>query len=97
MTNTYDVGDKVTITGTFKQSGSETDPAAVHGHFKGPSDSAQTDYIYGTDAELTKSSTGVYTFDISIDEKGEWWYRMDDNDTNVATEGFFFVRDPQFT
>lgn len=91
--NKYDIGDKVTITGTFTDANdSAVDPAAVRGHYKKPGETTIT-YIYGTDAELTKDATGVYSFDISLDVAGTWYYRMDDNDANVATEGYFRVRE----
>lgn len=96
MANTYDVGDKVRITGTFQLNGADSDPSVVHAHYKDPSGS-QTDIVYLTDAQPVKSATGVYYFDISVDEAGTWWYRMDDNDTNVATEGYFHVRATNFT
>jgi hypothetical protein len=94
--NIYDKGDTVTITGTFRQNGVLGDPAAVHAHYKDPSGN-QEDLVYGVDAELTKSSTGIYTFDIALDEDGDWWYRMDDNDTNVGAEGRLNVRTSEFT
>lgn len=91
MANQYDVGDKPKITGTFKQDGVVGDPAAVVAKFKDPSGSTTT-YTYGTDAELVRASAGVYYFYIDIDEAGFWYYRMSDNDENVATEGYFVVR-----
>ncbi len=63
-------------TGTFTDSaGTATDPAAIFGQVKDPSGNI-TSYEYGVDAELVKSATGIYYFDVDVDEPGDWWYRF---------------------
>lgn len=88
--NEYPVGNVITITGTFTDQGTPADPVAVRAHFIDPS-GEQTDMEYGgtapADAELTKASTGVYAFDMLLDQYGKWYYRIDDNSENIAVEG----------
>jgi len=70
----YDVGDLIRITGTWTDAdGNVTDPNVIKGNTENPS---------GTTAQLTistgitKSSTGVYYFDMDLNEEGRWKYRL---------------------
>lgn len=55
-----DVGDVASITiTTTNAAGNAADPSALTVKVKAPG-AAAVSYVYGTDAELTKSSTGVY-------------------------------------
>jgi len=91
----YDVGDKVKITGSFTNNGAASDPAAVIAWYTSPGGTVTT-LTYGTDAGLTKVSTGVYSFYMAFNRSGRWYYRMDDNDQNVAAEGFLDVNTSRF-
>lgn len=72
--NVYDVGDLVTVSGEFTDVNDEpADPAGVSMAFRDPSGNATT-YVFGTDAEVVKDSTGNYHVDLSIDEAGDWFY-----------------------
>ena len=94
MANTYDIGDLIRITGTFVDvDGAEIDPTTVVAKFEDPSGN-ETSYTYGVDAELVKSDTGVYYFDIDIDEKGVWRYRQEGSgNVGAAAEGWFYARE----
>lgn len=73
--NQYDVGDLVRVTGVFKDAaGTAIDPATVAFKVKKP-DRSITTYLYGTDVQLIKESTGNYRVDISADVKGKYKYR----------------------
>lgn len=65
-TNTYDVGDVAVVTGTFRTTSTNAlvNPSAVTVKVTDPS--ANTTTGSGTNA-----STGIYTFDIDLDEAGE--------------------------
>lgn len=91
--NTYDIGDRVKITGTFTTGGVNADPATVRAHYKDPSGTVTT-YTYPDDAELVREAEGVYSFHIPVVREGMHYYRMDDGETGgyVATEGRFDVR-----
>ena len=95
MASVYDIGDKPKITGTFTNAGSAADPAVVVAKYQDPAGTTTT-LTYGTDAGLTKTSTGVYAFYISLNRSGRWYYRMTDNGVNVATEGYLVVRNSKF-
>ena len=95
MTNVYDVGDLVTLTGTFTSAlGVATDPTAIVLTIKPPSGSLITK-TYAL-AELTKASTGVYTYDYPITLEGEHWYRyVGTGAVTAAGETDFTVRTQQ--
>ena len=93
--NTYDVGDKITITGTFTNGSVVADPVTIRARYRLYSGSPTT-LIYGSGSSLTRSSTGVYVFDIYADAPGRWHYRMDDSGSSVATESYFQVQTTQF-
>lgn len=92
MANFYQVGDLVRVTGTFTTlAGAATDPTSVFFSFKTPSGTTTT-YTYGTDAQLVKSGVGIYYVDVSITEKGNWYYRFFSTGTGqTADEGYFSV------
>lgn len=62
------VGNVVTVRLTFASvaSGSLVDPTSVRAVVADPS-GAETVYVYGTDAELTRTSTGVYKLRVATD------------------------------
>lgn len=91
MTNTYDIGDRVKITGTFKENGELGDPAVIRGIYKNSSIGLITTLLY-SESEIVRESPGVYSFEIEITSGGYWYYRMDDGGENVASEGKFLVR-----
>lgn len=60
MTNAYDIADAQDLKVTFTDvNGDVADPTAVTFKMREP-DGTETNYTYGTDLELEKSSTGVY-------------------------------------
>lgn len=61
-----------TLTNTFKVNGNPTDPDTVSLVVTTPSQSSTT-YTYAA-AEITKSSTGVYTKNVQCSEAGEWTF-----------------------
>ena len=72
--NTYDVGDLVRITGTWTDAdGVNTDPTTVKGEYTDPSGNNTAVTVGGG---ITKSATGVYYYDIDVDEEGTWIYRF---------------------
>lgn len=73
MANVYDKGDLVRITGTFTVASVATDPTTITLKVKDPSGNVDT-YTYAL-SQVTKSSTGVYYKDISLDEAGYWYYQ----------------------
>lgn len=51
-------------------------------------------YAYGTDAEITKISTGNYNAEIVPDKGGRWFFRWESTGTGKATvrEGDFLIQ-----
>lgn len=94
--NYYDQGDLVRLTAAFTGSnGSAVDPGGLTFYIVGPNTTAT--YIYGTDAELVKDSTGNYHVDFSVPTTGStaagvYTYRFEaTGDNQAATEEKFVV------
>ena len=90
--NTYDVGDLVTVSGTFRNlAGNLETPATYECKVKDPSGNIAT-------SALTVSSTGVLTATVDADEEGTWYYRIAGlTGLQAAAEGTFIVRASQFS
>lgn len=65
--------DTAVATNTFAVGGTATDPDAVTVALTDPNGDTTT-YTYGTDGELTKSSTGVYVLTVAVPTDGVWQY-----------------------
>lgn len=98
--NVYDIGDQIKCAVAFlNESGVAADPTSVTGRFVNPSGGGDT-YVYGTDAELVKASTGNYYFYVPVPlnrlSRGVWAYRFESTDSAgaalVAEEEEFEVR-----
>jgi hypothetical protein len=80
----YYVGNLVRATGTFTNAaGTATDPSVVRCKYRDPSGNV-TSLLYGTDAALVKSATGIYYVDIDADELGVWNFRFYSTGTGQA-------------
>lgn len=89
MADRHVVGDTVRITNTFSVAGTPTDPTTVTLVVTDPSGNTEGTYTYGG-ATITKSSTGVYYKDLTVDEVGTWLYRWTGTGTvaDVAVDSF---------
>lgn len=99
--NYYQVGDAVdidTATPFTTKAGTPFDPTTVTFSVIDPA-GTQTDYVYGTDSEVTKNGTGDYTCSIDVDTPGTWLYRIfgDSTGNRGADEGYFIVRPSEFS
>jgi hypothetical protein len=93
--NTYDKGDLVRLTATFTVSSAVTDPTTITLKVQDPSGNEAT-YTYAL-AQVTKVSTGVYRYDLTIDEAGYWTWRWAGTGTVVAaSESYLLVRGSEF-
>ena len=90
----HDLGDLVRVSGEFRNSTNDlADPTAVNLSFRTPA-GVTTTYIYSTDAELVKDTTGKYHVDIDANESGVWYYRFFSTGTGQAAEERQFVVRP---
>lgn len=72
-----DIGDIYRVTISFvDENSAAADPTAVTFRFRKP-DGTRTAYVYVTDPEVVKSSTGVYYVDLSLDQAGVWTWRFE--------------------
>jgi hypothetical protein len=89
-------GATVALTIAFVNSdGDAVDPSTVKFHTMSP-DCQEKSYVYGTDAEISKQSTGHYTAAITPNLSGRWWYRWVGENPVVAVEGDFLVQASAF-
>ena len=88
-----DVGDRVRISTTVLNSaGTATDPTTLTFKIVTPA-GVTTTYVYGTDAELVKASTGNYYVDYTTPTYGRFPYRwVATGNVTQATEGTLVVR-----
>lgn len=95
--NSYTIGTQVRLSATFAIAGVATDPTAVTFKIRVPAGTITT-YVYGTDAQLVKSATGVYYVDHTTAAEGIHAWRMAGTGTVVAAEEQRFeVKDSRFT
>jgi hypothetical protein len=92
------VETELRLTAAFTDSdGTAIDPDTVTFSIFSPS-GGETAYVYGTDDEVQKASTGNYTADVVPDEAGRWHFRWKTTGTGtrIALEGDFIVRRSAF-
>ena len=93
--NTYDIGDNIRLKAIFSVSGVATDPSTITLKVKNAA-GVTTTYTYAL-AEITKSSTGIYYRDVSVDDDGMWYYRWEGTGTvETSEEHSFKVRSSEF-
>lgn len=63
-----EIGDDAACTATFTVSGVDTDPTTVTFTVRQEDEAAGTDYVYGSDSEVTRTGAGVYllTFPVTL-------------------------------
>lgn len=95
--NQYSKGDLVRCSASFADSaGAATNPTAVLFQVKTPAGTTTT-YVYGTDAQLVRPSTGNYYVDVDASQVGTYHYRFYSTGTGqAADEGSFRVKDSNF-
>lgn len=83
--NTYTEGELVKCTGTFTdEDGVAQDPTGVRFVQENPT-GASTEYVFGTDIEVVKDSTGVYHVNVdTTGHPGTWKYRFYGTGTGQA-------------
>ncbi len=82
---TRDIGDIVRATATFRNiAGVATDPTGVTFKLRKP-DGTTTTYVYPTDAQLVKDSTGNYHVDVTVTLAGFYEWRFEGTGTVTAS------------
>jgi uncharacterized protein YfaS (alpha-2-macroglobulin family) len=75
--NAYQVGNVVRCSGAFTTAaGAAVDPSTITFRARKP-DGTVTVYVYGTDAQLVKDSTGNYHVDLTANAAGRWAFRFE--------------------
>ena len=96
MANFYDVGQTVTLTGTFSDDEGYADPTTILLKVQDPA-GTETVYDYDDD-EIERSSEGIYTKDVNTDAPGRWFYRWEGTTNSVVAviEDYFVVKPSEF-
>jgi hypothetical protein len=91
VNKTYDIGDKVTLKATFKNTSCViADPTAVSIKIREP-DGSENSY------SPLKVDTGIYSYDLTFDAHGVWYYRwIGTGAVHTAGEGRIVVRKSDF-
>ncbi len=80
------IGQRFRLEVTFKSvSAVDTDPTVVNFYTRSPL-GVRVTYVYGTDAEVVKTATGIYHFDATPDKPGIWKYRFEGTGTVTAVD-----------
>lgn len=92
-TNILDVSDSKTLTVTFTDENDvATDPGVVRFKMREP-DGTVTNYLYGTDSQVVKDSTGVYHVVWSFDQYGRHFVKWNGSGTlDASVDDEFFAR-----
>jgi len=90
-TDSYDKGDKPRLTATFTDiTLALFDPTNVFLSVQDPSGKVYS-YSYAL-ADITRASTGVYTYDLLLDKSGKWDYRWYSTSDPLAESGSIIAR-----
>lgn len=93
--NSYVEGQGIRLTGQFRDDvGRLADPNGIYVRIRTP-DSVVVTYVYLTDSELVRLSTGVYYIDLDLEQDGCWAFAWGSTGALQAlTDGTFDVRAP---
>lgn len=80
------LGSTVTIYGTLLVNDVPTDPNTLRLEIIDPTSSV-TSYIYLSDPEIVRLSTGQFSFDLALTQRGTWSYRWYSNSSLTAFDG----------
>lgn len=84
--NVYTKGRLVRFSAVFRNAaGTAADPTGVTFKVRNPAGTLTT-YVYGTDAELVRDSTGNYHVDYTVNASGEWHSRWEGSGAVVTAE-----------
>lgn len=92
----YAIGNVLKLAANFQSNSSDVDPGGVTFKIKSPLGIVTT-YVYGTNSELVKESTGDYYVHFQPTEEGRHVYRFVSTISYIAAaEASFDVAETQF-
>jgi hypothetical protein len=93
--NVYNIGQKVRLQGIFKVLGVNTDPTTITLKIKSPA-GVSTTYTFAL-GTVTRSDTGIYYKDLSINASGAWHYNWTGTGlVEAADETWLLVEHSEF-
>ena len=84
--STYQIGQSIRLAVNIQAAAADTDPDVLRFQIRNQHGTVLATYVYGTDAQLVKASTGDYYVDWTITEELEHEWRFY-NDTGVTAKG----------
>lgn len=88
-----EVGDGISTTAKFRdKNGVLVNPSIVKFAFRRPGDPADTVWVYGTDVQVVRDSTGIYHVDLPFDKSSEWVCRWSGSGSGFSRVKYFRVR-----
>ena len=94
--NVYQIGDLAQATAAYTDvNGDDVDPTGLSIAITDPTGTVTT-YVYGTDAELVKSSTGNYYVNISLTKGGDWRWKWTATGTGQCAGDGQLVVEPNY-
>lgn len=87
--NSANIGSEMRYHGAFDDliTGVPIDPDVVTFSALAP-DGTETNYIYGTDAELEQDSTGRYHVDIILNQAGHWYINFNSSGNGAGGDEY---------
>lgn len=85
-----EIGDGVILRYTCTVDGVATDPTTITARVQDP-DGTVTVYVYLTNSELTKDSTGIFELAITLTKAGQWWIRFEGTGACIATTPDYII------
>lgn len=103
MSNTYNIGDRPRLSGTFRIASSNAlfDPDVVKCIIRRPENDAgeavETTYTYGAGPDVVRDQVGIFSIKPLLDQAGEWKYLWQGKGTFTGVGWQCFqVEDPGF-
>lgn len=92
----YFISQKVRLWANFTQDGDLNDPTEVTIMHRDPSGNEASEVYNGGAGNVVKSSTGQYYLDLTLDESGDWYWRVKTTGVVTAYERRIHVVDSYF-
>lgn len=83
--NSYYIGQRVRLWANFYRAGVLVDPTEIYIMNRDPSGNEATEQYIGGAGAVVKAATGQYYLDLTLDEEGDWYWRVES--TVVITAG----------
>ena len=93
----YEYGSSPILTVTIRnQAGAIVDPATLIFRYKSSHGAGIITYVYGTDPELVRETTGIYSVELYCEDSGAWDWEFKATSPNCVLQGEFHIQNSLF-